>query len=103
MPNNGMHPLLNRVDSVHYDGDGKPAIFEMEEYLSVREMIGFCAGSIFKYKARQGRKGQDEADARKIGTYVAYQEELIKLIRLGINDQISVEYAWKQANIQWRY
>ena len=72
-----IHPLLNK-ESAHYDTDDKPAIYHMEEELSLIEMIGFCSGNIFKYEARLGKKGCDDADRKKIQTYRDYRVLLIK-------------------------
>ena len=60
------HPLLNS-DSPHYDTGYRPLIMEIEEELTVSEMIGVCEFNIFKYEHRQ--KGQDESDIKKADTY----------------------------------
>ena len=74
-----IHPLLNK-DSKHYDTDDKPSIYYMEENLSLIEMIGFCSGNIFKYESRLGKKGNDDADRKKIQTYRDYRELLMKYL-----------------------
>ena len=98
-----LHPLINK-DSIHYQAnDRKPAIEELEEVLSIREMIGFTLGNIFKYEYRLEEKGQMKDDLIKIKTYTAYLDELYNLLVLGIEDRISVHRAWDIANKQWRY
>lgn len=98
-----LHPLIN-PDSPHYDKeDGKVAIEELEKELSIREMIGFVKGNIFKYKWRMGAKDSEQKETRKIETYVAYQNELYGLLPLGIDDRISVYQAWEIAGKEWQY
>jgi len=66
------HPLLNS-DSRHYDNDGDmPDIYYMEKDFPVLGMIYWCKGNIYKYKARQDKKGQKEGDLKKIRTYENY-------------------------------
>lgn len=98
------HPLINKQDSSHYDReDGKVAIEEMEKVLSVREMIGFCNASLFKYQWRLDRKGQKEADVRKIKTYNLYLGALVRLLQDGIYEQTIVHRGWELSGQKWRY
>lgn len=72
------HPLIN-PESSHYESESKSAIEELEEQLSLSEMIGACKFNIFKYTYRQDKKGQKEADLKKIETYVNYLKFLEEL------------------------
>lgn len=65
------HPLIN-PESSHYDDEKKTAIEELEEQLNLVEMMGACRFNIFKYKYRQDKKGQKQADLKKIETYENY-------------------------------
>ncbi len=98
-----IHPLINKSATNHYNIDGTSAVEELEKELSIREMIGFCSGNIFKYKYRQDRKGQKEADLIKIKTYEDYKKELVNLIHRGIDSSISVHHGWIAANKEWTY
>lgn len=80
-----LHPLLN-PDSAHYQDGKKVAIEEMERELSVREMIGYCKGNIFKYAFRKELKGALEADEKKIATYEAYLKLLKDLASLSLEN-----------------
>ena len=45
------HPLIN-PDSTHYKQDGKQSIQDIEDKLSVDEMIGACTFNIMKVKKK---------------------------------------------------
>ena len=65
------HPLIN-TSSTHYSQDGKSAIKELEQLLSVDQMIGFARGNLYKYTFRMNHKGQADSDIAKIKTYRDY-------------------------------
>ena len=93
------HPLID-PQSPHYGKGDNATIRELEEALTVLEMIGFCLGNILKYRARMGKK-EGGGEERKIKHYEAYLEELT-----GINivyAQERVSDAWKQMGIEWEY
>ena len=69
------HPLINPRQK-HYSQDGKSAIKELEQLLTVDQMIGFCKASIFKYEFRKDLKGQKDSDLVKIETYKNYLKVL---------------------------
>jgi len=71
------HPLLNE-NSIHYDTNDKPTIYEIEKELTIEEMIGACKFNIMKYRMRD--KGQDVEDNEKITDYIAYRVFLELLI-----------------------
>ncbi len=68
-----IHPLLD-PESLHYDNKEEPCIFMLEEEMTVREMIGWCKGNIFKYTCRE--KGSNERDDVKKGNYERYKKSL---------------------------
>jgi hypothetical protein len=75
------HPLLN-PNSKHYDDDnGKPTIIDLEQKLTLEQMIGACLFNIYKYEARKDKKGQRTSDEQKIITYRKYLEYLLGLER----------------------
>ena len=95
------HSLLNN-NSKHYDAGGKTAIEQLEEMLTIREMIGFCKGNIFKYEYRADYKGQKDSDLQKIQTYRNYLDFLYTLVgiyeedtqvkEIYIREGIEIEY-----------
>ncbi len=95
-----LHPLIN-PNSPHYDVGGKTAIEELEERLTVIEMIGFCKANIMKYEYRKAHKGQSESDEVKINTYNNY---ILALIGMDIlSRDATVEFAFKRNGLKWRY
>lgn len=95
-----LHPLINPKSS-HYDNGKKTAIEELEEELTVQEMIGYCKGNIKKYSYRLEEKGQKESDLIKIQTYEAYLRVLL-LIYSGYM-ALQVKMALTLAGIKFRY
>lgn len=79
------HPLMNR-NAKHYDTGEKPTIWNIEQKLTVREMIGACKFMMIKYGERD--KGQDEHDAEKMKDYLRYMEFLSGVLR----DDPAIEY-----------
>lgn len=73
-----IHPLIN-PESKHYVHDGKQSIFEIEESISVDEMIGACTFNIMKDRRRLETKGQKSADLKKIETYRNYRDLLLDM------------------------
>jgi len=96
-----MHPLINK-DSAHYDAGGKTAIEELEEMLTLREMIGFCKGNIKKYSYRADYKGQKDSDLRKIKTYRNYLDFLCTLVGIHGED-IKVKEIYIREGIAIKY
>jgi len=93
------HPLISKELGSHYDSQEKPAIFQLEERLSVRSMIGFCEGNIFKYEYRKKHKGQQKADEQKIKTYKAY---IHNLYFKGYKNMV-VSFALKSEGLVYEY
>ena len=96
-----LHPLINS-DSSHYDQEGKTAIEEIEERLTVREMIGFCKGNMYKYGYRSEHKGQKASDLKKIETYKAYHL-LLESMQVCTIGGLSVADTYKQLGMKLRY
>lgn len=96
-----LHPLINAA-STHYDTDKRSAIEELEEELTVAEMIGACKFNIFKYEFRQDAKGQKEADIKKIETYKNYLR-LLEYLDLISSDLFTVAEAMKADGLKYRY
>ena len=96
-----LHPLINK-DSAHYDTEGKTAIELLEEQLTVKEMIGFCKGNIFKYEYRAEHKGQKESDFKKIQTYKDYLDLLEGVYEMS-PFVTSVAKAFEILEIKFRY
>lgn len=95
-----LHPLINPKSS-HYDNGKKTAIEELEEELTVQEMIGYCKGNIKKYSYRLEEKGQKESDLIKIQTYEAYLRVLKSIY--AIHRSFIVKSAFAIAGIKFRY
>jgi|GEM_PF-4772154 len=95
------HPLLNE-NSKHYEQNDKVAIEELEKKLTVKEMIGFCKGSIFKYDFRKDFKGQREDDMKKRKTYIKYLA-LLSSISSVENDSMYVIDVFKKERINLQY
>ena len=70
------HPLINK-DSAHYRKDGRETILDIEDDLTICELIGACKFNIRKYRLRE--KGQNELDEIKIKTYADYMFVLADL------------------------
>jgi len=66
-----MHPLINKT-STHYDAEEKTAIQEMEEFMTIQELISACRFNIYKYQYRKNYKGAKVDDEAKIQTYQDY-------------------------------
>jgi len=96
-----LHPLIDPQSPHYQDEVGKSNIEEMEEKLTLREMIGFCKGNIFKYEYRKVKKGQKEKDIVKIQNYKNYLSILEKLSL--IDDSILAKVAFSQRNIKYIY
>lgn len=97
-----LHPLIN-PNSQHYErADGRVAIQELEEQLSVTQMIGFCKANIFKYEFRKFDKGALAADEEKIKTYEAYLELLEHFVYMGLGGEY-VSVAMESACRKFRY
>jgi len=75
------HPLINKIDSKHYDTvDGEPAIKRFERKYSVKQLAAWAMISAAKYDdPARANKGQVEADARKSKTYHDYYEMLMSI------------------------
>lgn len=98
-----LHPLIN-PSSTHYRKDGeKTSIQQMEEEMSIREMIGAMLYNIKKVQYRMGNKDDIEKEVAKLQTYKDYLMELYKLLQQGLSDEFSVHRAWELTEITWRY
>lgn len=95
------HPLINK-DSSHYDQGEKPAILELEEQLTIQEMIGFCKANIFKYNYRKEHKGQKESDDKKIETYENYLALLTEMKdKIGSSLTVAIGYNVLDINLDY--
>jgi hypothetical protein len=95
-----LHPLIN-PNSTHYDIGPITAIEELEQQLTVTEMIGFCKANIFKYEYRKEHKGQAEEDDVKINTYEKYLKVLFNIDTKFTNN--TVAFVFCCLGIKWRY
>ena len=77
------HPLISERGK-HYDLDGKPVIFTIEDVLTVDELIGACKFNIMKYGMR--KKGTDVLDAEKAKDYTRYLGDLRLLQSQGLSN-----------------
>jgi len=91
------HPLVNS-DSKHYNNNGHQTIYDLEQVLTIREMIGFCKGNIFKYKSRLGKK-EGSNDLKKIKTYENYLKLLQSLTF--DDDSVLTKNVLEANNIIW--
>lgn len=98
------HPLINRVDSSHYDTeDGTSLIEEVEKTYTIREVLGFVTINLDKYHHRLGLKDDVDREFRKIDSYKNYHIELIKLLDKVRDDKMIVKDGWKQIGVEWKY
>ncbi len=72
------HPLINPA-STHYKQNGKQSIQDIEEKLTVDDMVGACTFNVMKYTLRLETKGQKEADLKKMKTYQDYKDLLLNM------------------------
>ena len=67
------HPLINKIDSVHYDSEKTPAILDFERLYSISDLRAWSKLSVAKYRhLGRANKGQIESDKRKAKTYSDY-------------------------------
>lgn len=64
------HPIFNS-NSTHYDNESKPAILQMQERMSLKELRNYCIGNVYKYELRLGKKQgeSEEENLKKQETY----------------------------------
>ena len=96
-----LHPLINK-ESSHYDTNETTVIEELEQRLTVIELIGFCKANILKYTYRLETKGQKESDMKKIKTYTNYLK-LLETLRDDGHILNTVALALAEQNISFRY
>lgn len=96
------HPLIN-PESKHYKQDGKQSIQDIEDELSVDEMIGACTFNIMKYTLRLDTKGQKEADLKKIQTYQDYKDLLLNMRNNHNCGYLMVSFAYKFCGLEVSY
>lgn len=97
-----LHPLIN-PESNHYNQDGRQSIQDIEEKLSVDEMIGACTFNIMKYTLRLDTRGQKEADLVKIKTYQDYKDLLLNMRNKYNCGSIFVNHAYKLCGVELSY
>ena len=99
------HPLINRIDSKHYDSAGEPAIKQFEREYTVGELMAWAKITKAKYDhPARAAKGQEESDKRKSITYGNYYEMLLEIVRKGPHFRdISAERAYKVLGYEWQY
>jgi len=79
------HPLINKIDSEHYDSKGKPAIADFEDKYTVGELMVWAKITKAKYEhPARAAKGQVEADKRKAKTYGDYYEFLSEIAKYSL-------------------
>ena len=76
-----IHPLINKIDSAHYDSDEEPTIKKFERKYTVTKLMYWAEITLAKYEDK-GRetKGQGDADKRKADTYRAYHLFLTNIV-----------------------
>ena len=99
------HPLINRIDSKHYDSKGEPAIKQFEREFTVGELLAWAKITKAKYDhPARASKGQVEADRRKSKTYGDYYEFLLAIVRKSPHfKDISAERAYSILEIELEY
>ena len=66
------HPLMNVSEICN-------SIKEMEEKMTVREMIGFCKGNIYKYEYKRENVGTTDKDDVMRSAYYDYMRILLNI------------------------
>lgn len=99
------HPLINNMDSKHYQSSEEPAIVRFERKYSVQKLMAWAEITMEKYAdPARAVKGQKEADIRKYETYKAYYNMLLGLVFKDNSIlEISAEKAYKKMGIEWSY
>ena len=99
------HPLINRVDSKHYDSAGEPAIKQFEREYTVGELMAWAKITKAKYDhPARANKGQVEADKRKSKTYGDYYEFLLEIARRSPHfKDVSAERAYSVLGYELEY
>jgi len=97
-----IHPLIN-PESTHYKQAGRQSIQDIEEEISVDEMIGACTFNIMKYTLRLDTKGQKEKDLKKIETYQNYKNLLLDMRNKHDCGYLMVCFAYKFCGVEVSY
>ena len=89
-----LHPLIANGVSKHYNQDKNGnLIYEIEEKLTIREMLGAMKKDIAKYESRD-KPGQEELDVKKTEACYDYLDFLVMLMSLhGLDDTTIVRIA----------
>ena len=101
-----LQPLINKVDSPHYNPDKKETTIErFERRHTVRDLLAWATITKEKYMdPLRKNKGEEEKDIRKALTYKNYAEMLNSLIEKSPSAaEMSAEAVYKTLNIKWRY
>jgi hypothetical protein len=76
------HPLINKIDSPHYDSTKTPAILDFERVYSMSDLRAWAKLSLAKYEhPSRSNKGQVASDERKAQTYRDYFNFLDTIIK----------------------
>ena len=100
------HPLINKIDSPHYDTVQKePTIKRFERQYTVRKLMDWAEITAAKYAdPARANKGEEESDKRKHKTYIDYFNTLLSL---ALKDpsvlEMSAEKAYKKHGVEFRY
>ena len=70
------HPLIDGDRTYYINEEGRTTIEEIEEKLTLVEMIGAVKFNIMKYESRRGKKDVDGEEEQKIKRYSQYLEYL---------------------------
>lgn len=104
-----LHPLINNIDSKHYQTvdlpKDKTTIEDFENDYSVRDLIAWAKITAAKYRhPSRAKKNQIEADKRKEKTYIDYYN---MLRALAVKDptilEMTAQKAYEKHDMNWRY
>jgi len=101
------HPLVNRKDSPHYDGDEpgeKTLIEQFEEKYSVRQLYDWAMITEDKYLGRLGKKDDIDKEHRKMKSYMDYKTMLKEIIMsYPTLADMTAKTAYGHLGYNWRY
>ena len=99
------HPLINKIDSSHYDSTKTPAILDFEREYTTGELRAWAKLSKAKYEhPARANKGQVESDKRKAKTYSDYYDMLNDVItRYPYLADVSAVTAYDILKYRWEY
>ena len=102
------HPLVNKIDSKHYNEDIEPGekttIEKFEEKYTIRQLYNFAMITEDKYFERMGRKDDVDKEERKMTSYLNYKTMLKEIIdKYPTLADMTAKTAYNHLHYNWIY